>query len=74
MRKIDFISGTPKISLFREGANKTNLGGTLFLVYLIILALLATIYIFNYFSQKKYDFNYILVKKSTNDDNFLGKE
>ena len=74
MKKLDFISGTPKISIFREGANKTNLGGTLYLIYLIIFALLATIYIFNYFSQKKYDFNYILVKKSTNDDNFLGKE
>ena len=35
MKKLDFISGTPKISIFREGANKTNLGGTLYLIYLI---------------------------------------
>ena len=74
MRKLDFISGTPKISIFREEANKTNLGGTLYLIYLIILALLATIYIFNYFSQEKYEFTYTLIKRPYYDNNFLNKE
>ena len=74
MRKLDFISGAPKIAIFRERANKTNLGGTLYLIYLIILALLAIIYISNYFSQEKFDFNYTLVKKQYNDENFLKKE
>ena len=74
MRKLDFISGTPKISIFREGANKANLGGTLFFIYLIILVLLAIVYIFNYFTQEKYEFNYTLVKGQYNDENFLGKE
>ena len=74
MKKIDFISGTTKISLFREGANKTNLGGTLFFIYIIILALLAIVYLFNYFSHDKYEFNYTLIKKSNKDNNFLEKE
>ena len=74
MKKIDFISGTTKISLFREGTNKTNLGGTLFFIYIIILALLAIVYLFNYFSHDKYEFNYTLIKKSHKDNNFLEKE
>ena len=74
MKKIDFISGTTKISLFKEGANKTILGGTLFFIYIIILVLLAIVYLFNYFSHDKYEFNYTLIKKSNKDNNFLEKE
>ena len=74
MKKLDFISGTPKISIFREGANKTNLGGTLFFIYIIILVLLAIVYLFNYFSHDKYEYNYTSIKKSYNDNNFLEKE
>ena len=74
MKKIDFISGTTKISLFKEGANKTILGGTLFFIYSIILVLLAIVYLFNYFSHDKYEYNYTSIKKSYNDNNFLEKE
>ena len=35
MRVLDFMSGAPKLAIFREGANKTNLGGALFLIYII---------------------------------------
>ncbi len=74
MRRLDFISKAPNFFIFKEGANKTNLGGTLFFIYIIILALLAIVYLFNYFSHDKYEFNYTLIKKSQNDNNFLEKE
>ena len=61
MRVLDFMSGAPKLAIFREGANKTTLGGALFLIYIIILLILFIIYIINFFSQKKYEFNYSLV-------------
>lgn len=64
MRVLDFMSGAPKLAIFREGANKTTLGGALFLIYIIILLILFIIYIINFFSQKKYEFNYSLVKQS----------
>ena len=64
MRVLDFMSGAPKLAIFREGVNKTTLGGALFLIYIIILLILFIIYIINFFSQKKYEFNYSLVKQS----------
>ena len=62
MRRIDFISQGPQLSIFKEDANKTNLGGFLYLVYIIVLILLAIIYLFDYFSNEKYEFDYTLVK------------
>ena len=66
MRRLDFISGSPQLNIFREGANKTNLGGTLYLIYILVLILLAIIYIFDYFSNEKYEFDYTLVKTDIN--------
>ena len=63
MRRLDFISKSPKISIFRGGSNKTNLGGALYLIYILILIILAIIYIINYFAEDKYEFNYTLVEE-----------
>ena len=62
MRRLDFISASPQINIFKEGANKTNLGGTLYFIYIIVLIILAIIYLFDYVSNDKYEFNYSLVK------------
>ena len=67
MRRLDFISGSPQLNIFREGANKTNLGGALYLIYILVLILLAIIYIFDYFSNEKYEFDYTLVKTDIKD-------
>ena len=69
MRKLDFISKPPNFSIFKEGANKTNLGGFLFLVYIIIIVLLAIIYFYVYFTNEKYLFDYSLVKIKYGDKN-----
>ena len=45
MRKLDFISRSPQRPIFRESSNKNNLGGVLFLIFIIILILLAIAYI-----------------------------
>ena len=67
MRKLDFISKSPNFYIFNEGANKTNLGGFLFMVYLLIIVLLAAVYFYDYFSNDKYSFTYSLVQKNIND-------
>ena len=64
MRKIDFISQGPQLSIFKEDANKTNLGGFLYLIYIIVLILLAIIYLFDYISNEKYEYDYTLVKRT----------
>ena len=65
MRKLDFISVAPNLSIFKAGANKTNFGGILFLIYILILLLLAIIYIFDYLSQDNYSFEYNLFLNDT---------
>ena len=64
MRRLDFISKAPNFSIFKEGSNKTNLGGFLYMAYIIIIFLLAIVYFYDYFTNDKYQFNYTLVKKS----------
>ena len=65
MRKLDFISASPHLSIFKAGSNKTSFGGTLFLIYLIILAILASFYIYDYTSKEKYTFESNFIKKDS---------
>ena len=37
MNKLDFLSGAPKTLIFEKSSNKTNFGGVLTIIYLIIL-------------------------------------
>ena len=71
MRKLDFISKPPNFSIFKEGANKTNLGGFLFVIYIAIILILAIVYFYDYFANDKYQFNYTVVKKNEDANIFL---
>ena len=66
MRALDFVSRSPQLSIFKEGANKTKFGGVIFLIYIIILITLAIIYLDDYIEGDKYEFNSVIVKKSFN--------
>ena len=58
MNILDFISDSPKTFIFQKGANKTNLGGVLTLLYLIILLLIIVAYLYDYYNHDKYDYSY----------------
>ena len=73
MKTLDFISKSPNFYIFKEGANKTHLGGFLFLVYIIIIVLLAIVYFYDYFSNNKYKFTYSL-DQINNETSFLENE
>ena len=70
MRKLDFISSGPQLSIFQEDANKNNLGGTLYLIHIIILIILAVLYIDDYFDNDKYEFNYNYIRDTYNESEF----
>ena len=70
MRKLDFISRSPQLPIFRESSNKNNLGGVLFLIFIIILILLAIAYISDFAMNERYKFTYTYIKE-TNDENLL---
>ena len=54
MRQLDFLSTSPNIYIFREKTNKTNFGGVLFLIYIIIMLSISLIYIIDYIVNDKY--------------------
>ena len=70
MRKIDFISKSPQLFIFQNGANQNNLGGILFLIYLVILLLLTIVYLYDYLNNDKYQFNYNLITETYDNDSF----
>ena len=67
MRKLDFISEGPQLSIFQEDANKNNLGGVLYLIHIIILILLGIMYIADFIDKDKYEFNYFYIRDTFNE-------
>ena len=71
MNALDFISESPKICIFQKSSNKTNLGGILTLIYLIVLILIIIAYLYDFFTYEKYEFSYFyeyILKKSDRDE------
>jgi len=54
MHSLDFLSESPKYFIFQKGANKTNLGGVLFTIYILIMMSISFGYIYDYCTGKKY--------------------
>ena len=56
--RFDFLSNAPKNFIFRKTSNKTNFGGILFLLYIFVVALIATIYLCDFFTDEDYSVEY----------------
>ena len=54
MHPLDIISGSPNLYIFGKESNKTNFGGVLFLIYLIVIAFICIYYIIDYTKNEKY--------------------
>jgi len=54
MNCLDFLSEPPKNYIFKKGQNKTHFGGTLFFIYIFIMALISLAYIIDYCLNEKY--------------------
>ena len=54
MHFFDFLSDSPKIFIFQKKTNKTNFGGILFLIYIIIMILISIAYILAFAFNEKY--------------------
>ena len=57
MHCLDYLSDKPKFFIFKKATNKTNLGGVLFLVYIIIMILISSAYIADYIINEKYTYD-----------------
>jgi len=51
IRKLDFFSNSPKTFVSEKSSNKTTLGGSLTLIYIFIVFLIAITYAYNYYAN-----------------------
>ena len=58
MKKLDILSQPPKTFIFERISNKTNFGGVLTIVYLLIMIFISIYYIYNYIIGDKYEYFY----------------
>ena len=55
MNRLDFFSLSPSFYIFRSEANKTTLGGILFLIFMIIMIFISFAYIYDFAVNDKYE-------------------
>ena len=67
MHFLDFLSESPKLFIFQKESNKTNFGGVLFLIYIIIMLLISSTYIANYLLNDKYTYEALTFYNHTED-------
>ena len=61
MNAIDFFKLPPQYSIFQKEKNKTQYGGVLFLIYLIIMFFISLAYILDYAVNEKFEIEYYMV-------------
>ena len=71
MNKFDFLSGAPKTLIFEMTSNKTNLGGVLTLIYLIIVLLIIMGYIYDFSKSQLYTTTYSYDYQFNDDIEFM---
>ena len=65
MRGLDFLSESPRNFIFQKEVNKTNFGGVLFLIYMIIMIIISLSYIFDFYLNERYEIEYISINNQT---------
>lgn len=58
MYRLDFLSTSPKTFIFNKLTNKTNLGGILTLIYSIIVIIIISAYLYDFFENISYSVSY----------------
>ena len=58
MNTIDFLANSPNVFIHGQENNKTNFGGILFLLFIIIMIFISLVYIITFFKNDKYDIQY----------------
>ena len=63
MKKLDFLSDSPKAFIFQKSSNKTTFGGFLAIIYILVILIIAFTFIYNYAVNDKYIISYINFEK-----------
>ena len=73
MHKFDFLSSAPQNIIFRKNSNKTNLGGVLSFIYLIIMLIITAYYLAFYFIEENYTIEYLYYEEISTEDELVDK-
>ena len=65
MRKIDFLCEFPQVFIFQEERHKTNFGGILFLIYIIIMLIISSSYILDFIINDKFEVENLSIQNQT---------
>ena len=61
MYAIDFFNMPPQYSIFQKETNKTQFGGVLFLIYLIVMFFISLAYLLDYAVNEKFEIEFSIV-------------
>ena len=62
MKKLDFLREFPRTFIFEKKVNKTNFGGILFLIYVVIMIIISLSYILDFYLNDKFEIEYSSIK------------
>ena len=68
MHSLDFLSQSPHLFIFRRSSNKTNLGGVLFFIQIILCLTIFLYYLLDYIKNNKYEIEYTFNYNGTYDN------
>ena len=68
MNCLDFLSESPKMFIFKEERYKSNFGGVLFFIYIMVMTLISSVYIVNYAINDKYIISALTYYNQTRDE------
>ena len=73
MHSLDFLSDSPKYFIFHKNANKTNLGGVVFILFMIIILFITTFYLYDFFydiyMDQKYEISASTIEEIIGEEN-----
>ena len=70
-RKMDFLCVAPQNFIFQNKSNKTNFGGLLTLIFMIITLIIFAFYLINFITEQTYSVEYVFYEELMDDENFM---
>jgi len=59
LKRLDLLSNSPKNFIFQNNSNKTNFGGSLTLIFLLIVLIIFAYYLIIFITEDNYSIQYI---------------
>ena len=71
LKKIDFLGVAPHNFIFQNNSNKTNFGGLLTLIFMIITLIIIAFYLIDFITEQTYSVEYVFYEELIDDVNFM---